>query len=356
MYAIFNGILLSLIFIIYLKKTEKNNRMKQRYILFALVVMLFDLSAQNKTQVQPFPFLMENQAPQIKFDNEKAAGDTLFLFDGYYFSGIGFSLSGATPFHYSLQDLDQLTLSSRYTGAGYPAKAAFLIDHQVIAPADTNFFLEGISDFTPPGTANDWMSFGPIKIPAAGATLSWKHNYPDSDFRDGYKVYVNTVGLGAANFTVTPVYTVADNDVSTKSDTLNSPLFVFYPRSTSLSAYAGQSIYLGIQHSSVNQDRVLIDDILIKEYSPTGIEVNNTNETITIYPNPSTGLFTINMGATSKTHIEVYDVMGEIVYSKDNIATTTSIDLTDLSAGVYSLKVISADNKIAVKEVLITKQ
>ncbi len=332
--------------------------MKKLSILFASVAIMSNLAAQRNTTFQGHLFGVDTRLPQIQFDTKKAAGDTLFYFDGRYIKGKGISASSIPPFNDSLQDLDQLTINANYTAKGFPAKASYFLSADSNSPVDSNFYLVTTSYFTITGTAataNDWISFGPIAIPAAGATLYWKHSYFDDIFRDGYKVLVNTVGLGAAKFTGAPIYTIADNDVATKSDTSSAHVSVFFPKYTSLIAYAGQSIYLGFHHTAVDMDMLFLDDVLIKENLVEGIEINNTSEAITIYPNPSAGLFTINTGTTSKTHVEVYDRLGEVVYSKDSITATTSIDLTDLSAGVYSLRVISAHNKIIVKEVVITK-
>jgi Secretion system C-terminal sorting domain/Cleaved Adhesin Domain len=325
--------------------------MKQFYILFISVITMSSLFAQRSSNFNMHTFDVNAPSPELIFDKGKAAGDSLFYFDGRYIKGKG---TGTPSFNYSTQDLDLLTINSVYTGAGFPAKASFLPSYDVIAPGDSNFYFVTISYFDTSGTADDWLSFGPITIPAAGATLSWKHNYPDNKFRDGYKVHINTTGLGAANFTGSPFYTVTDNDASTLGDTIVKPVSFFYSRSKSLSAYAGQSIYLGFQHTAVDQDILLVDDILIKENSITAMDEENVSEAITIYPNPSSGLYTLNLGTTSTSHVEVYNVMGELVYSKDNTLTTVSVDLTGLSAGVYSLRVIS-NNKITVKEVIITK-
>jgi hypothetical protein len=74
-----------------------------------------------------------------------------------------------------------------------------------------------------------------------------------------------------------------------------------------------------------------------------------------VYPNPSnSGLFTLDMFAVTKANIEVYNMIGELVYSTAVASSTTSLDLSGLGAGVYSMKVISNDKNI-VKQIVITK-
>lgn len=328
--------------------------MKNLYILFAMVMFISNISAQRNTNFQGHIFDADAPLAQVKDNTEKAAGDSLFVFDGRYLGGTGISTSSTPPFNYSTQDMDNLTLNSIYTTNGFPNKASYLPSYDEIAPGDSNFYFTTISYFATPGTANDWISFGPITIPAVGATLSWKHNYPSSTFRDGYKVHVNTVGIGSTNFTAAPIYTVTDNDASTVADTLVSPLTVFYSRSKSLNAYAGQSIYLGFQHTANDMDMLLIDDVVIIENTFTDVEATDAANAISVYPNPSAGFFTVNLGSASPSHIEVCNGLGETVYANDYISATASIDLSHLSSGVYSLKVVS-NNGIAVKEVVITQ-
>ncbi len=86
----------------------------------------------------------------------------------------------------------------------------------------------------------------------------------------------------------------------------------------------------------------------------TGI-TNATMGVFNVYPNPSnSGLFTLDMFAVTKANIEVYNMIGELVYSTAVASSTTSLDLSRLGAGVYSMKVISNDKNI-VKQIVITK-
>jgi hypothetical protein len=50
-----------------------------------------------------------------------------------------------------------------------------------------------------------------------------------------------------------------------------------------------------------------------------------------LYPNPSTGIFTIS----AKANIEVYNIVGDLILSENNV---TSIDLTAAPKGMYFVK------------------
>ncbi len=84
---------------------------------------------------------------------------------------------------------------------------------------------------------------------------------------------------------------------------------------------------------------------------PTGI-ASSTQNGFNIYPNPSsTGVFNVEMTGTDMT-IEVYNTLGEMVHT--SVITSTSLDLSGLGAGIYSMKVVS-EGKNSMKQIVITK-
>lgn len=86
-----------------------------------------------------------------------------------------------------------------------------------------------------------------------------------------------------------------------------------------------------------------------------GIEnVISKSDILNVFPNPSTGLFTINLNSKEKTTIQVYDIVGKLVFSKETSITLNTIDLSSLGAGVYSLKTNSKNN-ISTIQIVITK-
>ena len=77
-------------------------------------------------------------------------------------------------------------------------------------------------------------------------------------------------------------------------------------------------------------------------------------ENIAIYPNPSEGIFNIAMGTINPKTILVYDIIGKIVYSKSEFETNQSnvaFDISDVSAGVYFVKIIS-ENKSVTRKII----
>lgn len=75
---------------------------------------------------------------------------------------------------------------------------------------------------------------------------------------------------------------------------------------------------------------------------------------LSIYPNPSTGAFTVDLGSMSKASVEVYNVVGSKVIAKEFNSQTLSLDMSGFDAGIYFIKV-STNNGHVTKKVTITK-
>jgi hypothetical protein len=80
--------------------------------------------------------------------------------------------------------------------------------------------------------------------------------------------------------------------------------------------------------------------------------INNTTEAnmaVSVYPNPSSGLFTLQSSVISGQHsMEIYNVLGEMVYYKQlsTVNYLLSIDLSGKPSGVYLYRLISETGDI----------
>ena len=87
----------------------------------------------------------------------------------------------------------------------------------------------------------------------------------------------------------------------------------------------------------------------------TGVEhIESSGSSADVYPNPSNGLFKVDFKAAEKTVIQVYNVIGVLVYSKETADVSNSIDLSGFEQGIYSLRTVSKNNT-SVKQIVITK-
>jgi len=58
-----------------------------------------------------------------------------------------------------------------------------------------------------------------------------------------------------------------------------------------------------------------------------------------VFPNPSTGLFNVKSPSSIEKEIEVYNVLGEAVFTYTYTGNTTTIDLSNLDKGVYFIRI-----------------
>jgi len=81
--------------------------------------------------------------------------------------------------------------------------------------------------------------------------------------------------------------------------------------------------------------------------TPTGMnEINANNSSVLVYPNPSKGTFTISNIEQGMSSIEVYNVLGEKVYSKILNTGINQIVMTNEENGVYFYRVLAKDGSL----------
>lgn len=82
----------------------------------------------------------------------------------------------------------------------------------------------------------------------------------------------------------------------------------------------------------------------------TGIQsVGSANGALAVYPNPNTGKFTVNTGNTLAKTIEVIDVTGRVVSTLNTDADSAQLNISELSSGVYYVKVKTGNTAEIVK-------
>ncbi len=92
----------------------------------------------------------------------------------------------------------------------------------------------------------------------------------------------------------------------------------------------------------------------IGHFSSNGVlGTNNFNvESISLYPNPAISI--INLKNAENADIKVFDLLGKMLFSMENISMDEQIDVTRLQAGTYFMK-ISKDNTVLTKRFLVSK-
>jgi len=90
--------------------------------------------------------------------------------------------------------------------------------------------------------------------------------------------------------------------------------------------------------------------------SGVGIETAEMSDNLMVYPNPTTGMITIQLnGQVSNAKLFISDMMGRVVFQKVIREIKESLDLTSLSPGIYELQ-INNENKTIHQRIVIHQQ
>ncbi len=220
-----------------------------------------------------------------------------------------------------------------FTNSGYTGSFIAFNPSQTSPPmsADSAIQPHGGAQFgacfdasTPPN--DDWLVTPQHTVVTGDNIEMWVKTYTSQWGYEKYEVFVSTASSDVADFTTSLSGSVLDADTIWTKDTYD------------LSAYVGQSVYIGIHCTSNDAFIFMIDDI--KFANSTNISNENT-ESVSMFPNPTTGILNIR-NAGENSDIQIYNIMGELVLSANNISRT--VDVSDLTEGTYIVKVISKDN------------
>jgi len=94
--------------------------------------------------------------------------------------------------------------------------------------------------------------------------------------------------------------------------------------------------------------------VLVTVNACTDVELQNNKPQIEIFPNPTTGIVTINNGETniSDMQIVVSDVTGREIMKMRN---TRTIDLSAFPDGIYFIAVLSGENSPITRKIVLSR-
>jgi photosystem II stability/assembly factor-like uncharacterized protein len=130
-------------------------------------------------------------------------------------------------------------------------------------------------------------------------------------------------------------------DVSYTTDygqTWNSMIFPYEYAGWGVFAFDTANVYLVGQSQSIIKTSV---DGVVTSDAKTSV---SNEASAKIYPNPSNGVFQIEMTKNKTSHLKVYDIAGGLVYQNKFNTKFFELELTDLPAGLYFIKIISDDS------------
>jgi hypothetical protein len=78
-------------------------------------------------------------------------------------------------------------------------------------------------------------------------------------------------------------------------------------------------------------------------YSTDGINEQADNS-ISIFPNPTTSLFTVE--GQGLNHVTVYNLVGQKVYEMECRGESVDINLSDVETGIYMVRISTANGEV----------
>ena len=180
---------------------------------------------------------------------------------------------------------------------------------------------------------NDWLISPQMTLGTANVLTFWAKACDATYFAERYSVWVSTTGTAPANFTkISPgAYTTTPN-ITWAEKTYNLPV-----------TYNNLPVYIGIKCVSPDMFGFAIDDFKV-----TGIVLGTESffaSNFAVYPNPADNVLNISTkNSSTLTQIQMTDLNGRIVKSLNaGELSNAQLNIGDLNAGVYFLKVSSAE-------------
>lgn len=111
------------------------------------------------------------------------------------------------------------------------------------------------------------------------------------------------------------------------------------------SLYGQSSVMFSFECRSGWGNIIYLDNINISATNLTGIQNITASNTVKIYPNPNKGIFNYELGITNyesygHCFIEIFNALGEKVYSTTLTSNQQQIEMPDKSVGIYFYRII----------------
>ncbi|MFL5765246.1 MAG: T9SS type A sorting domain-containing protein [Bacteroidia bacterium] len=352
--------------------------MKKSYtMIIAALAVGFTANAQNRGSVNPTTAHPSPIAIHQLPASERATGDTLMYMP---LPGYSINSTDAPAFQLVTEDIDMLSpynagyamsfgdyYSTDSSMAGItPTQNNFYHPWETPAPLgnDTAFFWSATSWFSPAGQADNWLMFGPITVPAGGASIKWEDR--TNRYRDGYEVLVMDASSISTPITfsdfasATQVFMVTDDAYPSATwavDTTWEPLSATVP-----AALNGMTIAVAFHHTANDMDVLRLDDIRVIE-GPAGVaEFDNGVKVYQNSPNPANGstMITYELANNSQVALNIYDVTGKLIENQNIGSQSAGVhkmnyNAANLAAGVYYYSFNVDSNTTSAKKMVVIK-
>lgn len=192
-----------------------------------------------------------------------------------------------------------------------------------------------------PPVNNDWLISPQITLGTTNTVKFWAKACNATYSQEKFSVWVSTTGTAPADFTKI-----------SSGIAITTPSITWAEYTYNLAAsYNGLPVYIAIKCTSADMFGFAVDD-----FSVTAVALGTESffaSNYAVYPNPATNVLNISSKNTTVfNQVQLTDINGRIVKSEKNTGViTTQINIADLNAGVYFLKVTSDQGSFSTKVV-----
>ncbi|WP_309641061.1 T9SS-dependent choice-of-anchor J family protein [Flavobacterium sp.] len=252
------------------------------------------------------------------------------LLPTYGFTGVTFANSGIAK---SFQVFNATTTAPALTPSATADWTAKTGDRHMVCFAS-------VPSTTGGATANnDWLISPQITLGTTNTVKFWAKACDATYFAERFSVWVSTTGVAPTDFV----------KISTGAY-LTTPNITWAEYTYNLAAsYNGLPVYIGIKCTSPDMFGFAIDDFSV---SAVALATENfVTSNFAVYPNPASSVVNINAKNNSIVinTIQLTDINGRIV--KQVKGMTNQINISELNAGVYFLK-ISTDQGTGITKII----
>lgn len=103
---------------------------------------------------------------------------------------------------------------------------------------------------------------------------------------------------------------------------------------------ASDTIHVG---GFYNGSLYFIDDVTVKKIASCDttltVTEHSNGDMFNLFPNPSNGLFNVQMNNHADAQIKIYNVLGACVYQNNNASSNYEIDLSNQPNGIYYISI-----------------
>jgi hypothetical protein len=159
------------------------------------------------------------------------------------------------------------------------------------------------------------------------------------------------------DFTNSKLFTASTHTVSNNVSGFGKIATLHYQIKSSLSS--DEILTIGISQANQSDAFGIITPLtsgtgtLIAIGASVGIQENSFGSNVLISPNPTNGLLNISFNTLPQnTKIELYNSIGALVLTKEMSNKNNTINVSELSSGIYFMKVLEGNNVVVVKKVV----